>query len=133
VCRRRATRPGRHAIPVAVDHVVDLIFGRWRSQILNAGAALDAFAHLKPDQDRAAAGVASKIGTDPAMLYRLFRALAAIGAACAENEARNFASPRRVHREFGVMAFDYAHTAGGAEAPFGSRLRFQWIAGSGLI
>jgi hypothetical protein len=22
------------------------------------------------------------------------------------------------------MAFDYAHTAGGAEAPFGSRLRF---------
>lgn len=82
--RRRATRSGRHAISVAVDHVVDLIFGRWRSQILNAGAALDAFAHLKPDQDRAAAGVASKIGTDPAMLYRLFRALAAIGAACGE-------------------------------------------------
>jgi hypothetical protein len=96
VSRRRATRSGRHAISVAVDHVVDLIFGRWRSQILYAGAALDVFAHLKPDQDRAAAGVASKIGTDPAMLYRLFRALAAIGL-LAENEARNFASPRRVH------------------------------------
>jgi hypothetical protein len=76
-------------VSAALDHVVDLIFGRWRSQILYAGAALDVFAHLSPDKHRMAAGVASEIGTDPTMLYRLLRALAAIGL-LAENEDKEF-------------------------------------------
>ena len=70
----------------AIEHVVDLIFGRWRGQILHAGAALDVFGHLDPDKHRAAADVASEIGTDTAMLYRLLRALATIGL-LAENDA----------------------------------------------
>jgi len=76
-------------VPAAMSHVVDLIFGRWRSQILYAGVALDVFAHLSPDTHRVAPAVASEIGTDPTMLYRLLRALAAIGL-LAENEAQEF-------------------------------------------
>jgi len=76
-------------VPAALDHVVDLIFGRWRSQILYAGVALDIFAHLRPDTHRMAAAVANEIGADPTMLYRLFRALATIGL-LAENDPREF-------------------------------------------
>ena len=47
-------------MPAALDHVVDLIFGRWRSQILHAGVALDIFDHLKLGQDRPALSVASE-------------------------------------------------------------------------
>src|SRR5437773_461785 len=61
-----------------MSHVVDLIFGRWRSQILYAGAALDVFAYLKPNQDRAASIVAEEIGVNPTILYRLLRVLAAL-------------------------------------------------------
>ena len=76
-------------MPAALDHVVDLIFGRWRSQILYAGVVLDIFAHLRPDTHRMAAAVANEIGADPTMLYRLFRALATIGL-LAENDPREF-------------------------------------------
>lgn len=55
-------------MPAALDHVVDLIFGRWRSQILYAGVVLDIFAHLRPDTHRMAAAVANEIGADPTML-----------------------------------------------------------------
>ena len=48
-------------MPAALDYVVDLIFGRWRSQILYAGVALDVFAHLSPDTHRMAAAVAPKV------------------------------------------------------------------------
>jgi hypothetical protein len=72
-----------------MSHVVDLIFGRWRSQILYAGTALDVFAYLKPDQDRAASIVAEEIGVNPTILYRLLRALAAIGL-LVENDAKEF-------------------------------------------
>ena len=64
-------------MPHAPELVSDLIFGRWRSQILYAGAALGVFDQLS-DQPRAAAEVAEKINADPAMLYRLMRALGSI-------------------------------------------------------
>jgi O-methyltransferase domain/Dimerisation domain len=76
-------------VPAAMNHVVDLIFGRWRSQILYVGAKLDVFAHLSPDKHRIAAAVASEIGVDPTMLYRLLRALATIELV-AENEVHEF-------------------------------------------
>src|SRR5437764_11752123 len=72
-----------------MSHVVDLIFGRWRSQILYAGAALDVFAYLKPNQDRAASIVAEEIGVNPTILYRLLRALATIEL-LVENDAKEF-------------------------------------------
>jgi hypothetical protein len=75
-------------VPAAIEQVVDLIFGRWRSQILHAGAALDVFGHLEPDKHRAAADVAAEIGANTAMLYRLLRALATIGLLVEEDAER---------------------------------------------
>ena len=69
--------------------VVDLIFGRWRSQILYAGAALGVFDHLTLDNDASAQGIADAVGADPVFLYRLLRALATIGL-LTENEAKAF-------------------------------------------
>ena len=57
--------------------VIDLIFGRWRSQILYAGVKLgifDALAHGPKN----AVSVASELGADAGMLYRLMRALGSL-------------------------------------------------------
>jgi hypothetical protein len=83
-------------MPAALDHVVDLIFGRWRSQILHAGAALDIFDHLKLGQDRPALSVASEINADVPMLYRLLRALATIGLV-EENDENGFRLTKQAH------------------------------------
>ena len=63
----------------AADQVMDLIFGRWRSQTLSAGIELGVFDHLDKAKAKNAETVAGKIGVDPALLYRLLRAQAAIG------------------------------------------------------
>jgi len=72
----------------APELVFDLIFGRWRSQTLYAGAALGVFDQLS-DQPKTAASVAEMINADPAMLYRLMRALASIGLLI-ENDEKAF-------------------------------------------
>ena len=76
-------------MPASADHVIGLIFGRWRSQILYAGTALGVFDHLTLDHDTAAPALAPRIGADPALLYRLLRGLATIGV-LAENDAKAF-------------------------------------------
>ena len=68
--------------------VFDLIFGRWRSQTLYAGAALGVFDQLS-DQPMTAATVAEIVQADPAMLYRLMRALGSIGLLI-ENDEKAF-------------------------------------------
>jgi hypothetical protein len=59
--------------------VAEIIFGRWRSQVLYTGAALGVFDHLSRETARSAVEVAPEVRSDPAMLYRLLRALASIG------------------------------------------------------
>ncbi len=76
-------------MPSAPELVIDLIFGRWRSQILYAGAALGVFDHLDQDETVGAAALAPQVGADPALLYRLMRALASIGL-LAEDDRRGF-------------------------------------------
>ncbi|MGH7053378.1 MAG: methyltransferase [Stellaceae bacterium] len=76
-------------MPDAPEHVIDLIFGRWRSQILYAGAALGVFDHIAADHAKSAVALAPEVGADPALLYRLLRALASIGL-LAENDSRGF-------------------------------------------
>jgi hypothetical protein len=63
----------------AADQVMDVIFGRWRSQILSAGAELGVFDHLHKQGARTAEALAPELSADPALLYRLLRAQAAIG------------------------------------------------------
>ena len=51
----------------APELVINLIFGRWRSQILYAGAALGVFDHLAEDRATSAATLAPQIRADPAL------------------------------------------------------------------
>lgn len=69
--------------------VIDLIFGRWRSQILFTGAHLGVFDQLSASEARPAEATAAAIGTDPTMTYRLMRALGSLGL-LAEDEVRGF-------------------------------------------
>src|SRR5438552_18565201 len=63
----------------APDHVMDLIFGRWRSQILSAGTELAVFDHLDKRRPKTADTVAAELDVDPSLLYRLLRGQASIG------------------------------------------------------
>lgn len=73
----------------AADQVIDLIFGRWRSQTLSAGAELGIFDHLDRETPKEPDRLASELGIDPTLLYRLLRAQAAIGL-LAEDASRGF-------------------------------------------
>jgi hypothetical protein len=57
--------------------VIDLIFGRWRSQILYAGVKLGVFDALVSGP-ASAVRVASELEVDAGMLYRLMRALGSL-------------------------------------------------------
>lgn len=61
------------------EQVIDLIFGRWRSQILAAGTELRIFDRMDTSTPRTASELAAEQGLDVALLYRLLRAQAAIG------------------------------------------------------
>jgi hypothetical protein len=61
----------------AQEKVLDLIFGRWRSQILYTGVKLGIFDALRSGP-KTAALVADELSLDPALTYRLLRALGAL-------------------------------------------------------
>ncbi len=73
----------------AADQIVDLIFGRWRSQILYAGAALGVFDHLATGEVKNAETLAEELGVNSGLLYRLLRALASLGL-LVESNSRSF-------------------------------------------
>lgn len=58
--------------------VMELIFGRWRSQVLYAGVKLGVFDALR-EGPRKAAELADELGLDRAFAFRLFRALGSLG------------------------------------------------------
>lgn len=58
--------------------VLDLIFGRWRSHILYAGVKLGIFDALGSGV-RGATAIAQELELDPALSYRLLRALGSLG------------------------------------------------------
>jgi hypothetical protein len=60
------------------EKVTDIIFGRWKSQILYAGVKLGVFDIASPEP-LSAVEMAKELSVDPALLYRLLRALASIG------------------------------------------------------
>jgi len=84
----RSTGKGVSAV---TNEALDLIYGRWRSQILYAGAMLGVFDHLARDYSKQAEAVAAELHVDAALLYRLMRALASLGLLI-ENESRGFAT-----------------------------------------
>ncbi|WP_447979281.1 methyltransferase [Candidatus Nitrospira bockiana] len=62
----------------AKTKVSDLLFGRWRSQILYAGVKLGVFETLK-DGAKTATEITDELALDRALGYRLLRALASLG------------------------------------------------------
>jgi hypothetical protein len=73
----------------SIEQVMDLIFGRWRSQTRYVGAELGVFDHLDRTIAKEAASLAEEMKVDAALLYRLLRAIAAIGLV-AEGSSREF-------------------------------------------
>jgi hypothetical protein len=73
----------------AADQVIDLIFGRWRSQTLSAGTELGIFDHLDKEKPKNPELLAAELSIDPVLLYRLLRAQATIGL-LAEDASRGF-------------------------------------------
>jgi hypothetical protein len=64
----------------ASEEVTDMIFlSKWSSQTLCAGAELGVFDFLSSGSARTADDVATDLGLDPKLLYRLLRALASLG------------------------------------------------------
>jgi hypothetical protein len=63
----------------AAGQVMDLIFGRWRSQTLYAGVRLGVFDVLDEAEPLAAGDAAVLLDADATLLYRLMRALASLG------------------------------------------------------
>ena len=61
-------------MPTEESAVMDLIFGRWRSQTLYSGVKLGIFDSLGPEA-KSAGSVAQELGLDSALCYRLLRAL----------------------------------------------------------
>lgn len=68
--------------------VLDLIFGRWRSQILYAGVKLGIFDTLRYSP-KTATVIAHELGLDSALAYRLLRALGSLEL-LREGEDRTF-------------------------------------------
>lgn len=65
-------------MPNAKPHVMDLIFGRWKSQTLYTGVELGVF-DVVSDYPKHAVEVADQLGIDRDKGYRLLRALGSIG------------------------------------------------------
>ncbi len=61
----------------AQEKVLDLIFGRWRSQILYAGVKLGIFDALRSGP-KPALLIADELSLNPALTYRLLRALGSL-------------------------------------------------------
>jgi hypothetical protein len=68
--------------------VWELLYGRWKSQALYAGVKLGIFDAIG-DAPRSTAEVGDRLSLDPALLYRLMRALASI-ALLEEHAGRSF-------------------------------------------
>lgn len=71
------------------DQLMNLIFGRWRSQTLFAGTELGVFDHLDREKPKQPDQLATELGLDPALLYRLLRAQASLGL-LTEDASRGF-------------------------------------------
>lgn len=60
------------------EKTLDIIFGRWRSQILHAGVVLGIFDCVGP-KVKNTFDVANELGLEPKLTYRLLRALSSMG------------------------------------------------------
>ena len=74
------------------DKTMDIIFGRWKSQILYAGAVIGIFDHLTTNP-KEIGQIAQDLNLDETMAYRLLRSIATLGFLKEEKDGRRFQSP----------------------------------------
>jgi O-methyltransferase domain/Dimerisation domain len=74
-------------MPDSQEAVLNLIYGRWRSQIMYTGVSLGIFEAVG-DEPRSVAQIAGELNLDPALSYRLMRALGSIGLLREQSGAR---------------------------------------------
>lgn len=74
----------------AQQKLLELFYGRWRSQTLHAGVELGVFEVVGSDS-LSSDQIARDLGIDSALAYRLLRALAALGVLC-EHGDKSFSS-----------------------------------------
>jgi methyltransferase family protein len=102
------------------EKVLNLIFGRWRSQILYAGVKLGVFDALRNGPNKATA-IAHELGLDPHLTYRLLRALGSLGL-LSEDAERTFSLTETVE----LLRSDHPQTLRGVtleQRPAGSDRR----------
>lgn len=68
----------------------DIIFGRWRSQILYTGVKLGVFDCMRSSDVKSASDIANELGLDDKLAYRLLRALSSMGFLKEERNSRRF-------------------------------------------
>jgi predicted transcriptional regulator len=71
------------------DKTLELIFGRWKSQILYAGAKIGIFDYLSTDP-KEVTQIAKDLNLDEIMAYRILRALASMGYLKEKEDGRKF-------------------------------------------
>jgi predicted transcriptional regulator len=71
------------------DKVVDIIFGRWKSQILYTGAKLGIFDYLTTNPKKVDQ-IAKDLNVDEKMAYRILRSIASLGFVKEENDGCRF-------------------------------------------
>ena len=74
------------------EKVVDIIFGRWKSQTLYAGVKLGIF-DIVSSKPMSQVKIAEELGLDPVLSYRLLRALASIGLLREDDDRRFSTTP----------------------------------------
>jgi predicted transcriptional regulator len=72
-----------------IDKVVDILFGRWKSQILYTCAKLGIFDYLTTNP-KEIGQIAKDLNLDEKMTYRILRAMASLGFLNEEKDSRRF-------------------------------------------
>jgi predicted transcriptional regulator len=71
------------------DKVLDIIFGRWKSQILYTGAKLGIFDYLTTNP-KEIGQIAKDLNLNETMVYRILRSIASLGFLKEEDDGRRF-------------------------------------------
>ena len=71
------------------DKTMDIIFGRWKSQILYAGAVIGIFDHLTTSP-KEIGQIAQDLNLNETMAYRILRSIASLGFLKEEEDGRRF-------------------------------------------
>ena len=90
------------------DNTVDIIFGRWKSQILYTGAKLGIFDYLT-SSPKEISQIAQDLNLNEAMAYRILRSIASLGFLKEEQQGRKFS----ITTSGELLRKDHPHTLQG--------------------